>query len=104
MNERIQKLAEQANAQYCDLGDASCFKRLGLVEAVIFTPEDLERFAEMIVKECAKLNKKQYYELLGVIVDTEEHNGFDDICLDTIKRVAEYLESDTLIDHFGEKQ
>lgn len=52
MNERIRELAEQARAQYCDLGDASCFKRLGLVEAVVFTPEDLEKFAELIVQEC----------------------------------------------------
>ena len=52
MNERIKQLAEQARAQYCDLGDASCFKRLGLVEAVVFKPEDLEKFAELIVQEC----------------------------------------------------
>ena len=52
MNERIKQLAEQARAQYCDLSDASCFKRLGLVEAVVFKPEDLEKFADMIVQEC----------------------------------------------------
>ena len=52
MNERIKQLAEQARAQYCDLSDASCFKRLGLVEAVVFKPEDLEKFADMIVAEC----------------------------------------------------
>ena len=51
MNEQIRELAEQARAQYCDLGDASCFKRLGLVEAVVFTPEDLEKFAELVVAE-----------------------------------------------------
>ena len=27
------------------------------------------------------------YELEGVIVDVEQGNGFDDICLNTIKRV-----------------
>jgi hypothetical protein len=52
MNNLIKQLAEQAKAQYCDLGDASCFKRLGLVEAVVFTPEDLEKFAQLIVREC----------------------------------------------------
>lgn len=52
MNERIKQFALEAKAQYCDLGDASCFKRLGLVEAVVFTPEDLEKFAELIVQEC----------------------------------------------------
>ena len=55
MNERIRQLADEAEAQYCDLGDASCFKRLGLVEAVVFKPEDLEKFAELIVQECAKV-------------------------------------------------
>ena len=53
MNERFKQLAEQAKAQYCDLSDASCFKRLGLVEAVVFKPEDLKKFAELIVRECA---------------------------------------------------
>ena len=57
MNERIKQFALEAKAQYCDLGDASCFKRLGLVEAVVFTPEDLEKFAELIVRECALVAK-----------------------------------------------
>jgi len=57
MNERIRQLADEAEAQYCDLGDASCFKRLGLVEAVVFKPEDLEKFAELIVRECALVAK-----------------------------------------------
>ena len=55
MNEQIKQLAEQAKAQYCDLGDASCFKRLGLVEAVVFKPEDLEKFAQLIAYECMDL-------------------------------------------------
>ena len=54
MNERIKELAEQAKAQYCDLSDASCFKRLGLVEAVVFKPEDLKKFAELIVQEAGE--------------------------------------------------
>lgn len=89
MNERIRELAEQATECYSN-GQERTF--------------DKEKFAELIVRECAKLNKKQSYELLGVIVDTEENDGFDDTCLDTVKRVAEYLGSDALIDHFGEKQ
>ena len=65
MNERIKQLAEQARAQYCDLSDASCFKRLGLVEAVVFKPEDLKKFAELIVRECLK-------EIKDMIVDESE--------------------------------
>jgi len=55
MNERIRKLADEAKAQYCDLSDASCFKRLDLVEAVVIKPEDLEKFAELIVQECVDI-------------------------------------------------
>lgn len=32
------------------------------------------------------------YELLGVIIDVEEGNGFDNVCLRTIKRVREELQ------------
>ena len=62
MNERIRELAGQAKVQYCDLSDASCFKRLGLVEAVVFKPEDLEKFAELIVGEC--IEKITTYDLV----------------------------------------
>ena len=59
-----------------------------------------EKFAELIVGECAKLNKHQSYELMGVITDVEEGDGFDDVCLNTVKRVAEHLAKD-LKEHFG---
>jgi len=62
--------------------------------------EGLDLFAELIVKECAKLNKHQSYELMGVITDVEEGDGFDDVCLNTVKRVAEHLAKD-LKEHFG---
>ena len=62
--------------------------------------EHLEKFAELIVKECARLNRLQSYELMGVITDVEEGNGFDDVCLNTVKRVAEHLAND-LKEHFG---
>jgi len=61
---------------------------------------ELEKFAELIVGECAKLNKHQSYELMGVITDVEEGDGFDDVCLNTVKRVAEHLAKD-LKEHFG---
>ena len=59
MNEQIKELALQAEAQYCDLSDASIFKRLGLTEAVVFKLTDLEAFAELIAaherEACAKV-------------------------------------------------
>lgn len=36
-------------------------------------------------------NKELYFELRGVIADVEHGNGFDDVCLETIKRVADAL-------------
>jgi hypothetical protein len=59
-----------------------------------------DEFAELIVGECTKLNKYQSYELMGVITDVEEGDGFDDVCLNTVKRVAENLAKD-LKEHFG---
>ena len=36
-------------------------------------------------------NKELYFELRGVIADVEQGVGFDDVCLDTVKRVADAL-------------
>ena len=88
MNERIRELAEQAGFFPTELTQVG---------------SSVEKFAELIVRECAKLNKKQSYELSGVIADTEEFGGFDLVCLDTVKRVEQYLASDTLINHFNKK-
>jgi hypothetical protein len=90
MNERIQELAEQAGFYYTD--------KTGFI-----TPAgcDPAKFAESIVRECAKLNRTQSYELSGVVVDTEDGHGFDDVCLTTVKRVEQYLAGDDLLKHFG---
>lgn len=63
---------------------------------------DTKKFAELIVAECDRLNKKNSFELLGVIVDTEEGAGFDSVCLDTVKRVEQYLFNNSLKEHFKE--
>ena len=39
-----------------------------------------------------KLFDDLYYELEGVIVDTEKGGGFDHVCLRTVKRVQKILE------------
>jgi hypothetical protein len=44
MNERIKQLAEQATKKYDRLGNE-----------IPFAQPDLEKFAELIVKECAKV-------------------------------------------------
>ena len=102
MNERIRELALEAR-----LGPALLLHHWGKVDALTDSEqealEQIEKFAELIVRECAKLNKKQSYELSGVIADTEKFGGFDLVCLDTVKRVEQYLASDTLINHFNKK-
>lgn len=47
-------------------------------------------FGSLILKECEKKLRHQGYELMGVITDCEEE-GFDDTCLETVKRVEKYL-------------
>jgi hypothetical protein len=58
-------------------------------------------FARLIVRECNRLNLKQSFELSGVITDTEHGSGFDSVCLDTVKRVEQYLASNAFAQHFG---
>ena len=48
MNERIQELAKQAGHRYCPSSNS------GPLRVEYLTPE-LEKFAELIVKECAQI-------------------------------------------------
>ena len=95
MNERIKQLAEQAKIDY-DLRP-----EIARAPVWIGTDEELAKFAELIVRECAKLNRTQSYELSGVVVDTEDGHGFDSVCLNTVKRVEQYLAGNDLLKHFG---
>ena len=91
MNERIKQLAEQA---YEDV--------IKNTPSFLVTKELYEqKFAELIVKECDRLNRKQSLELEGVIADVEQ-DSFDDVCLDTVKQVANYLACNSLKKHFEE--
>jgi len=71
MNEQIKELALQAEAQYCDLSDASIFKRLGLTEAVVFKLTDLEAFAELIAAQEREACIKLVHEGTGYPVQTK---------------------------------
>ena len=91
MNERILELAVEANNQTGNEFDLN------------HKPLDtfLEKFAELIVRECMELNRKQSWDLTGVIIDVEESTGFDEVCMNTVKRVKNYLAGDDLLKHFG---
>ena len=96
MNKRIRQLALDVGIGFTLWDDS------GREMIDNYTPEEyLEKFAELIVKECAKLNRTQSYELSGVVVDTEDGHGFDSVCLNTVKRVEQYLAGNDLLKHFG---
>ena len=70
----------------------------------VATPDRMQLFAELIVQECARLNKDQSFELMGVIADVENGNVFDDVCLTSVKQVEQYLKGNDLLKHFGVEQ
>jgi hypothetical protein len=45
----------------------------------------------LLLAQVAERDKELSHELLGVIIDTEEGDGFDDVCLNTVKRVHSAL-------------
>ena len=90
MNDKFKQLALQAKMGTADFDAGSYY---------VATPDRMQLFAESIVRECAKLNRNQSYELMGVIADVEKGDGFDDVCLSTVKQVAEHL-SKELLEHF----
>jgi hypothetical protein len=98
MNERIRELAEQAGFVLWkdDSGNHG-----DIIDWSSSYDNELKKFAELIVRECARLNLELSYELAGVIVDTEEGIRFDSVCLNTVKQVHNSLASNQLIEHFG---
>ena len=94
MNDKFKQLALEAKMGTADFDAGSYY---------VATPDRMQLFAELIVQECVKLNKHQSHELMGVITDVEEGDGFDDVCLSTVKRVAEHLAKD-LLEHFEVEQ
>ncbi len=60
-----------------------------------------EKFAELLIQECDRLNRLHSHELTGVVIDTEHGDGFDDVCLGTVKRVESWLANDSMKKHFG---
>jgi hypothetical protein len=69
MNERIRELAEQATKKYDRLGNE-----------IPFAQPDLEKFAELIVRECAGVGyDASYYECaLNVSNKIKEHFGVEE--------------------------
>ena len=73
MNERIRELAEQVGAVQNVLA-------MGRHDGVLFTETELEKFAELIVRECMKLNSKELSitAIERLLPLYEEHFGVED--------------------------
>jgi len=95
MNERIRDLKEQALIWAIETLDPYALNDNEWAVAID------AKFAELIVRECARLNLELSYELAGVIIDTEEGIGFDSVCLNTVKQVHNSLAGNQLTEHFG---
>ena len=91
MNDKFKQLALQAKMGTADFDAGSYY---------VATPDRMQLFAESIVRECAKLNRNQSYELMGVIADVENGNVFDDVCFTSVKQVEQYLSGSDLLKHF----
>ena len=74
MNEKIRELAEQAGMGYGNLSTGN-----GDNWIVAGKPEELEKFAELIVQECIEVVEKQKakmsYGPTFVIADIKQHFG-----------------------------
>jgi hypothetical protein len=95
MNEKFKQLALEAKMATADFDAGSYY---------VATPDRMQKLCELIVQECAGLNKQQSYELMGVIADVENDNAFDDVCLTSVKQVEQYLKGNDLLKHFGVEQ
>ena len=93
MHPRIDELAGQAFQFAADNADETGKGQLGVFA---------DKFAELLLKDVAELNKMQGYELDGVLIDTEDGEGFDTVCLNTVKRVNKYLDLG-IAQHYGIK-
>ena len=81
MNEKIKLLAEQANIQFYNLSTGE-----GDNPQVCGTPEQLEKFAELIVRECIATVQKRCVgdhnredaEVMRCVADLKEHWGVEE--------------------------
>lgn len=87
MNESVKRIMEYAGI------DDFVVEAMGI-------EEEMQKFAELIIYECAAVNEQQALELLGVIVDVENGSDFDNTCMNTLKRVHADLSSN-ILKHFG---
>jgi hypothetical protein len=79
MNERIRELSKQANAWYPEGYPSAEGSNAEWENLVIFDKEDLEKFAELIVRECAWICEREGYRL-SMDDTTENHRDLAKQC------------------------
>jgi hypothetical protein len=57
---------------------------------------DLLEEAADEIDRLKKLNKESFYSLEGVIIDSTEGDGFDEVCLNTLKHIKDELSDNSL--------
>ena len=72
MNERIKQLAEQAGLRFTQLMSNP------MVPVVDGKETDLEKFAELIVKECCDIVHSKTDESIRVVMAIEQHFGLEE--------------------------
>jgi len=87
MNEKIKRIMEDAGIY-------------DFVVEAMGIDEEMQKFAELIIYECAAVNEQKSLELLGVITDVENGSNFDNTCMNTLKQVHAGLSSN-IQEHFG---
>ena len=75
MNERIKLLAEQAGCKVMDDGDWYIPSATGLEKIVYTKGLGLEKFAELIVRECADVAAN--HDALDIYEEIREHFGVE---------------------------
>lgn len=88
MNKRTKELAEEAGFmlwadEHWNPGD--------VIDWSARYDDELEKLVELVRDDCHKKYRELAYELMGVIADVEQGDGFDQVCLHTINRVCEAL-------------
>ena len=87
MNERITQLAEQAGAETWSRAP------MRAVTGLAFTDENLEKFADMIVRECMRQVEEQYKPVLEdeIMMKDTHWDGYVQCGVDSVVAIREHF-------------
>ena len=86
MNERLKELAEQAGIEFGGEGGDAAWKNL-----VIFEKEDLKKFAELIVEECAQTLRDNTPVLDEYESEEDWDRGYGQAMRDCVHHIREHF-------------